>query len=181
MKKTLLIVGGVLVALVAAFFIMNSGPPKSPPGTATYSDANLDVKVNYHRPFKKGRVIFGEKDAGALVPNGKYWRLGANASTEITFAKNVTFAGKPVNAGTYRMYAVPGATSWTVVLNSEPSRFGIREPSKDKDVLSVDVPVEKSPDVVEQFTINIAAAPPGAQLEFRWDTTLVKVPLAAAN
>lgn len=181
MKKILLVVGVLLIALVGAYFIMNSGPPKSPAGSASYSDANLDVKVTYHRPFKKGRVIFGEKDAGALVPNGKYWRLGANASTDITFGKNVTFAGKPVSAGTYRMYAVPGATSWTVVLNSAPSRFGAMEPSKDKDVLSVDVPVEKSPEVVEQFTINIAASPPGAQLEFRWDTTLVKIPLAAAN
>lgn len=181
MKKIGLILGGILVALVAAFFFVNSGPPKSPPGSASYSDANLDVKVSYHRPFKKGRVIFGEKDAGALVPNGKYWRLGANASTDITFAKNVVFGGKPITAGTYRMYAIPGATSWQVILNSATSRFGAMEPSKDKDVLTVEAPVEKSPDMVEQFTINIAAAPPGAQLEFRWDTTLVKVSLAAGN
>src|SRR5689334_13928639 len=108
MKKKILLGIGTLVLLFAAFvgYQVLIGSKKSPKATAEFSQGGLDVKVAYCRPFKKNRVIFGEKSAGALVPNGEYWRLGANAATEITFAKNVLFGGKPVNAGSYRMYAV---------------------------------------------------------------------------
>jgi hypothetical protein len=127
-----------------------------------------------------GRLIFGEMSAGALVPYGTYWRLGANASTQITFAKNVLFAGKPVSAGNYRMYAVPSASAWKVVLNSEPSRFGISEPDHDKDVLTVEVPVETAPTPTEQFTISFSGEPAAAKLELAWDTTLVRIPVQAS-
>jgi len=179
MKKILLAVGAVIVVLAAVFVFLSSRPPKSPPGTATFSQGNIDAKVTYHRPYKKGRLIFGEKSAGALVPFGEYWRLGANASTAITFGKNVTFAGKPVNAGTYRMYAVPSATTWKVTLNSEPSRFGIRQPDHDKDVATAEVPVETTPDKLEQLTIGFVPDGANAKLEISWDGTVVHVPLAA--
>src|SRR5262245_4037499 len=125
MKKILIGIGA-LVVLFAAFIgyrIATTGKA-SPAATAQLSQGGLDIQVSYCRPSKKGRLIFGEKEAGALVPFGKYWRLGANAATEISFSKDVTFAGKPVRAGRYRMYAVPGATSWKVVLNSEVGKWG---------------------------------------------------------
>src|SRR5205085_4120722 len=103
MKKILIGIGVVLV-LFAAFvgFRLATTGKASPPATAQFSQGGLDVQVSYCRPSKKGRLIFGEKAAGALVPFGKYWRLGANAATEIAFSKNVTFAGRPVPAGRYR-------------------------------------------------------------------------------
>src|SRR6267378_8507625 len=102
-------------------------------------------------------VIFGEEKDKALQPYGKYWRLGANAATEITFSKNVNFAGKPVNAGSYRMYAVPGPSSFQVSLNSELGiYFAIREPNYSLDVLKVDAPVTAAPNETEQLTINFA-------------------------
>lgn len=179
MKKKLLIGIGALLLLMASYvaYAVLIGSKKSPPDTATFSQGGLDVKVAYCRPFKRGRLIFGEKEAGALVPNGKYWRLGANAATEITFSKNVLFAGKPVNAGSYRMYAVPSATSWKVVLNSETGKFGAFEPDYTKDVLSVDVPVEAAPAPTEQFTIGFSGESAGAKMDLTWDTTRVRVPL----
>ena len=76
-------------------------------------------------------------------------------------------------AGTYRMYAVPTATTWKVVLNSDTG-WGAREPDHAKDVLSVEVPSEKTQSPIEQFTISFT---PG-QMDFSWDTTLVHVPLS---
>lgn len=176
LKKILIGLGvvAVLFAALVSYELLVSGK-RSPKDTATLSQGDLEVKVVYCRPSKKGRLIFGEKEAGALVPYGKYWRLGANAATAITFNRNVLFAGKPVSAGTYRMYAVPGAATWQVVLNSAPSNFGAREPEHDKDVLSVEVPVATAAAPVEQFTIGFA----GTTLEFTWDTTVVRVPLVA--
>lgn len=185
MKKMILFGVGALLLLVAAFigYTVLVGNKRSPRDTAEFNQDGLAVKVVYCRPYKKGRLIFGEKAAGALVPYDTYWRLGANAATSITFGQSVRFAGQPVSAGTYRMYAIPGASTWKVVLNSELDRWGAREPSHDKDVVTVEVPVTVAPSSTEQFTIQIASqssgAPGGASLDLGWDTTLVRVPLAA--
>jgi hypothetical protein len=182
MKKKILIVLGVIVLLVAGVvaWTVFVGNKRSPQATVTHDQGGLDIKVVYCRPYKKERLIFGEKSAAALVPYGKYWRLGANAATEITFSKNVMFAGKPVSAGSYRMYAVPGASAWKVVLNSELGKWGAAEANHDKDVLTVEVPTQTGPSL-EQFTISFADGRGGTEMVLAWDTTLVGVPLAAAT
>lgn len=181
-KKVLAGIGGVLllVALVIVYRVRTT-PPASPPDTVTYSQGGLDIKISYSRPFKKGRAIFGEKSAGALVPFGQYWRLGANAATEITLSKAVQFAGKPLAAGSYRMYAIPGATMWKVVLNSQLGKFGFFEPSRDKDVLTVEVAPETVATSLEQFTIAVSGEPSAAKLDLAWDTTVVHIPIVASN
>jgi hypothetical protein len=180
MKKKIVIgVSIVLVALVA--FVLYGAlvvSKRSPIKTTEFSDRGLDIKVVYCQPYKKGRLIFGEVKDKALQPYGKYWRLGANAATEITFGKDVNFAGKPVKAGTYRMYAVPGANSFQVSLNSQLGvYFAVREPDYKLDVLKVDVPVSTSPAETEQFTINFTSDSSGVKMDFVWDKTLISVPI----
>jgi hypothetical protein len=176
MKKIVLGVVGVLVLLVGGFLLWATliGNKRSP--QETVSSKALGATVTYCRPFKKDRVIFGEEKDGALVPNGQYWRLGANAATTISFEKDVTFGDKAVKAGTYSMYAIPGASAWKVVLNSESDRWGAREADHAKDVVSTEVPVEKAGHVAEQFTISFED-----KLVFAWDTTKVQVPIVAAQ
>ena len=131
-----------VVYVVYGLFIAT---PKSPPDTAEYSGQGLEITVNYSRPSKKGRLIFGEEAEDALQPYGKYWRLGANEATEISLSKDVLFAGKPLSAGTYRMSAVPGPESFKINLNSELDVFfAAAEPDSEFDVLSVDAPVTTS-------------------------------------
>src|SRR6186713_3100101 len=119
MRKKIFIVIGILLLGSGAYFGYGilTRRPLSPSETKSISHQGLDVKVVYCRPYKKGRLIFGEDKDDALVPYGKYWRLGANEATEITFSKDVLFAGKPISAGSYWMYAVPNATTWQVSLN----------------------------------------------------------------
>jgi hypothetical protein len=177
LKKILIGVGVVLLAIIG-FFVYSNLFPKSPPTTTAFSDGGLDIKVSYSRPYKKGRLIFGEEKDEALQPYGKYWRLGANAATEITFNKNINFAGKPINAGSYRMYAVPGANSFQVCLNSETGVFiAASEPDYSKDVLKVEVPVMQAQAETEQFTINFAADSTGVNMDFVWDKIIVRVPI----
>ena len=169
--------------------------------TLDFSYEDLDIKVVYCRPSKKGRLIFGEsKDrvwlpdgklwtigfraltglpptTGALVPYGEYWRMGANDATEISFSQNINFAGKPVSAGRYRMYAVPNASTWQVSLNSELGKFGYLEPDYALDVVKVDVPVETVPSAAEQFTITFNNDASGVKMNFIWDKTLVRIPI----
>ena len=177
MMKKIFIGLGVLLLAFVLFVAYNIMFPKSPPTSVEISDRGLDIKVTYGQPSKKGRLIFGEEKDGALQPYGKYWRLGANAATEITLSKNVTFAGQPLNAGTYRMYAVPGATSFQIGLNSEIGTFlAVREPDYALDVLKVEIPVQAAPET-EKFTVSFSADSAGVNMDFVWDKTLLRVPI----
>jgi hypothetical protein len=123
-------------------------------------------------------LIFGDSLAGALVPNGKYWRLGANDATEITFSKDVKIADKELKAGSYRLYAIPAESTWKIAFNSELGKWGYDEPNHDLDVLSVEVPTSKSAASSEQFVINFSQNPAGLTMNLDWDQTHVQVPIA---
>lgn len=178
MNKKLYIVLAVLLVCVAAFFLYNRFAVKSPKETVSFDDQDLSIDVVYSRPYKRGRLIFGEAGENALLPYGKYWRLGANAATEITFDKDVTFAGKSVPAGTYRMYAVPGRESFQISLNSETGVSAAHEePDYTKDVAKVDVPVQAA-DETEQFTITFSKDANAANMDMTWDKTRIRIPIA---
>ena len=82
-KKIFIGIGVVIIVFVLwSVYGLFFAPKKSPPATASFSDKGLDIKVSYSQPSKRGRLIFGEEKGGALLPYGKYWRLGANAATE---------------------------------------------------------------------------------------------------
>jgi hypothetical protein len=181
MKKKILIGIGVvfLLFVIWAVYGLFIAAPVSPPTTASYNEGGLEIAVAYSQPSKKGRLIFGEEEDGALQPYGKYWRLGANAATEITFNKDVTFGGEPVKAGTYRMYAVPGANAFKVSLNSEIDIFfGATDPDYDLDIVTVDAPVQQTASEVETFTIGFGSTDTGATINFSWDQTMFSVPIA---
>jgi hypothetical protein len=180
MLKKILIGVGLLLVVFVGFIVYSNLFPKSPPTTKSFSENGLDINVAFGQPSKRGRLIFGEEKDGALQPYGKYWRLGANAATEITFNKDISFAGKPVKAGSYRMYAVPGAESFQISLNSEVGVFfGVQEPDYSKDVLKVDVPVIQSSTETEQFTINFTSDSTAVNMDFVWDRIIVRVPITA--
>lgn len=184
MKKKLLIVLGVLGLIIFAIVLYGAlvVSKLSPIKTESYADKGLDVKVVYCQPYKKGRLIFGDEKDGALQPYGKYWRLGANAATEITFSKDINFAGQPIQAGTYRMYAVPGADTFQVALNSEVGvYFAVREPNYELDVLKVSVPTKMAASEFEQFTIGFDSDSTGINMNMMWDKTLFTVPIAVKD
>jgi hypothetical protein len=181
MKKKIFIGIGVVVTAFVLWSVYGLffAPKKSPTTTASFSDKGLDIKVSYSQPSKRGRLIFGEEKDGALQPYGKYWRLGANAATEITFSKDITFAGQPVNAGSYRMYAVPGAEAFDVALNSELGvNFGAAsEPDHTLDVLTVKIPVESLAPEAETFTISFESDSVNFNMNMVWDKTRLRVPI----
>lgn len=151
--------------------------PKSPKDTVTLTSEDLTIEVVYSRPYKKERLIFGSAEDNALVPFGKYWRLGANAASTFSTNKDISFAGRPLKAGKYRLYAIPEADHWVVALNTEYGAFGYSEPDYSKDVMRVNVVAAQLLSPVEQFTIELNENDGNATLSMRWDTTAVTVPL----
>ena len=97
--------------------------PVSPLEKVTFKNNELTFDVEYSRPFKKDRLIFGNKSEGALVPFGEYWRTGANAATNFSINSEITISGIQLMSGKYRLYTVPGEEQWEVFVNSEADTF----------------------------------------------------------
>jgi hypothetical protein len=177
-KKVWISILAIILLLALAFlYLQYRNRTLSPPASETLTSGGMTVTVTYSRPSVRGRLIFGPDPDQALLPYGKYWRLGANESTEITFNRDVLFNGTAVKAGTYRMYAIPGADSFEIVLNSELGKWGAFEPDYDLDVIRTKVPVERISTPVEQYTISLAPAGEGISVIFEWSDTRFTVPL----
>ncbi|GAB3992790.1 DUF2911 domain-containing protein [Spirosoma daeguense] len=171
--KRLFIVLGIIAAvvLVGLFSLRSWTKSSSPEAIAEFDQSGLKISVNYCRPYKKERAIFG-----TLVPYGKVWRTGANEATVITFNQNVTVAGQPLKAGTYSLWTIPSNSTWVTIFNSETGQWGTNY-DQSKDVLRVQVESHKHSPVAEQFTINLAPATNGADMSLVWDETEVIVPI----
>jgi hypothetical protein len=144
-------------------------PAASPVSTLKQSVALSEVTIEYSRPSVKGRVIFGD-----LVPLGKVWRTGANASTKITFGEDVKLEGNPVPAGTYALYTIPDKDEWTIILNKNLTLWGSDGYKQEEDYLRFKVKPTALNSKVESFTFNITdLASTSANIEILWENTRV--------
>ncbi|MDB4709103.1 DUF2911 domain-containing protein [Flavobacteriaceae bacterium] len=175
MKKIILLVA--VFALTIGFsnqaIAQNfKGLDKSPMDIASfpsnYRVSEKVIKIIYSRPQLKGRSL--EK----LAPLGKKWRTGANEATEVTFYKDVVFGGTAVKAGTYTMYAIPGKTTWTVVLSSQLNVWGVYFHKDENDVAKVTIPVKQTEENWDVFSIAIDE---DMTINLGWGTTLISIPV----
>ncbi len=147
-------------------------PQPSPYARVELNVGITKVALEYHRPAVKGRKLFGE-----LVPWGEVWRLGANDATVLELANDATVAGKPLPAGKYALFAVPGKEKWTLIVNREWQQWGhyFRKPSED--VLSFDVKPEAGPFTEWMtFSLNPTSAS-SARVDWAWDSLRFSFPV----
>jgi len=133
MTKTRRIAAALTLALAALPLAAQDRMPQvSPVASVTQRIGVSDVTISYSRPGVKGRKVWGE-----LVPHGKMWRTGANAATTITFGEDVLVEGKPVAAGTYALFTIPGEKEWTLVLSKNPKQWGNYNHKESEEALRV--------------------------------------------
>jgi hypothetical protein len=132
----------------------------------------LVARVIFSRPQKNGRVIFGE-----LLEYGSVWRLGANEATEIEFFKDVKINEKKIKKGRYSMYCIPYSEKWTIIINKETDTWGSFRYDQQKDIVRMDVPVQKQTQITEEFVMAFEKSPTGAALLIAWDDVMVSLPI----
>ena len=133
----------------------------------------LVARVIYSRPQKGSRSIFGD-----LVEYGQVWRLGANEATEIEFFREVKIGGKKIPKGRYTVYALVNPEAWTMILNKETDIWGAFKYDEKKDVVRVKVPVQKTTEKADAFTILLDKAGDGINMVACWDDEKVALPIA---
>ncbi len=186
MKKKI-ILAVVVVVLIVGFtaYQLASSRNLSPEAVAEYKNGGMEVHLHYCQPSKRGRLIFGSEEDGALVPYGKKWRTGANAATEIHLGQDVLLQGEKLSEGSYSVYTIPGPDEWTVVFNANldywgASLTGSEVFEEEKDVLRIPVSSNTGTEELEQFTIDFQDGLDGLALRFRWDKTHVKLSIQPA-
>ncbi len=182
MKKFLIISGIALVLIVilaflTMFFIGKHTKSFSPEEGVSFAQDDVAIKVQYNRPYKKGREIFG-----GLVPYGKVWRTGANEATVFETNKDIQIEGKSLRAGKYTLWTIPEEDTWTIIFNTETGQWGVNfdgeaNRNPDKDALQVVVRSVKQKRQFEQFTISFEKTGEEAEMVLIWDKTLVAVPI----
>ncbi|MDG1331725.1 MAG: DUF2911 domain-containing protein [Crocinitomicaceae bacterium] len=142
-------------------------PQPSPAAKAWQTVGLTEVTVEYSRPAKRDRVIFGE-----LVPYDKMWRTGANKNTMITVDNSLIFGKDTLEAGTYAIFTTPkNGKSWDVYFYTDTENWGTPEDWKEENVaLQTTAVVSKMSSVTESFTVGIDNVQmDGAELTFSWD------------
>jgi hypothetical protein len=132
-----------------------------------------DVEVDYSRPNKNSREIFG-----GLVPYGRLWRTGANAPTKIKFSKPVTLGGKEIPAGEYALFTIPTADEWTIIVSKDAKVQSAADYKQENDAARITAKPVLIPNTVETFAIGLGDVKgASATLNLLWDKTRVSVKL----
>ena len=132
----------------------------------------LVARVIYSRPQKNGRTIFGD-----LLEYGKIWRLGANEATEIEFYQNVKINNTKIKKGRYTLYCIPYQDKWTMIVNKETDTWGSFKYDIKKDVVRMDVPVQKQTEITEAFAMTFEKSANGISLIMAWDDVKISLPI----
>ena len=150
--------------------------PKASPLTHMRQEIGLtSVTVEYSRPGARGRKIFGE-----LVPYGRIWRVGANASTKITFDSDVSILGNSLPKGTYALYAFPQVDIWEIVFHTNTTHWGDgrKNYNPEEDALRVSLPPQESNAFQENFLISFDNLTHNSLvMVWRWETTEIRIPI----
>ena len=167
MKRTL-----TLIVMLGLFVFTQNAfaqkPAASPLATVKQMIGTTEMELVYSRPSLDGR------DVNELVNslNNGVWRTGANTNTIIGFDKDVMIKGKPIKAGRYSLWTVPG-DKWGTAYDSSG------------DVLSFFTPVTKTSNKVETFVINLTDFDKNSKdkgnIELAWGNLSVKFPVKVNN
>ena len=141
--------------------------PVASPKTKIFQKVGLvDINLEYSRPSKNDRKIFGE-----LVPYEKIWRTGANNPTLISFSDNIKLNNKLIEKGDYHIYSVPSESNLDLIIYEKTDAWGSLSEFDESLIKArvvsnfIDLPI-----TVETFTItfnNISNN--GASLIINWD------------
>ena len=170
MKKLIILFA---LALIGSLNAQIKSPQPSPNASISQAVGVSNISIEYSRPGVKGREIFG-----GLVAYDKIWRTGANKATKITFGENTLFGSEKVKKGTYSLFTIPGKEEWTILLNNDTELWGVGKYDEEKQACQIKVPVTKTTDFTESFTIDFGSFNSfSAEIILSWANTKVTIPV----
>lgn len=142
----------------------------SPPDTVRATIGTANVQIDYSRPLRRGRPIFGN-----VVPYDQVWRTGANAATQLTTSADLIFGSTILPAGKYTLWTLPTTTGAKLIINRQTGQWGT-DYDGSKDFARIDLAQSTLATPVEQFTIGITPQAGGGTLRMQWDNREYSIP-----
>lgn len=166
-KKSFLLLLSLII--VTSSFAQLKSPNASPRSNISQIIGLVSANLDYSRPSKKSREIFG-----GLVPYNKIWRTGANNPTTISFSDYVKINNQLISAGEYHLYSVPTESTLDLVIYEKTDAWGsLPTFDKSKVVARVSSDFIDLPNTVETFTISFEnISNNGSTLNIMWDNKL---------
>jgi hypothetical protein len=145
----------------------------SPRDTVRATIGSAHLLVDYGRPHKRGRDIFG-----AVVPWNQVWRTGANAATGFTTDADLKVGSTTIPKGSYTIWTLPAPSGAKLIVNSQTGQWGTQYDSS-KDFARLDLATDQLAQPVEVFTIGIdSQGDRGGVLKLQWDRTQYSLPFS---
>lgn len=129
----------------------------------THNGARARVIISYGAPSAHGRKVYGE-----LVPNGHWWRAGANEATSLMTDHTLKIGDLTVPAGSYTLYALPDESGWQLIVNKQTGQWGTQY---DQGMDLGRVPMTSTPLSPPQETLSYNfdhVTDDGATLHLKW-------------
>ena len=144
-------------------------PVASPRAKLSQNIGLVNITVDYSRPSKKGRTIFG-----SLVPYNKIWRTGANQATTFSVSDDIKINNQLVPKGEYHIYSVPREKRLDLIVYKKTDKWGsLKEFDESLIVARVVSDFIELPFSVETFEISFDnISNNGSTLNLIWDNML---------
>jgi hypothetical protein len=147
----------------------------SPRDTARGIVGDAIVTIDYSRPSKRNRVVWGN-----VVPWDVVWRTGANRATHFSTDRDLTIGGSAVPAGTYTLFTLPAENQALLIVSRQTGQWGTvyRE---ENDLTRIPLTVDPLDEPVEQFTITVVEQDARSALRLEWDDLRMWVEMREAD
>ena len=162
----------ILLSIFLTFPVLTAqlkSPAASPRANLSQNIGLVNISVDYSRPSKKGRTIFGN-----LVPYNKIWRTGANQATTFSVSDDIKINNQLVPKGEYHIYSVPREKRLDLIIYNKTDNWGsLKEFDESLIVARVVSEFIELPFSVETFEISFDnISNNGSTINIIWDNKL---------
>ncbi len=182
--KRVLMGTGLLFAATTIFAQMSphSGPPKSPPATASATIGGKSITITYSSPRVRGREgkIFTKDGLISHDPHYPVWRAGANAATTLKTSGDLMIGDLNVPAGAYTLFVdISDPAHWVLIVSKATGEWGLSyDPAKDLGKTPMEM--SKPPSMVEDLTYTLTNDGGGkGTLTLEWENVKASVKIKA--
>ncbi|MEK7226269.1 MAG: DUF2911 domain-containing protein [Bacteroidota bacterium] len=136
-----------------------------------YAIVNGDsIKINYHSPGVRKRIIWG-----GLVPYDEVWVTGAHDATTLEIPRPFVVNGKEIPAGKYAFFTIPGKKEWTVIINKNWEQHLASEYDEKDDIVRLKAkPKKKEHTERLQYFIEVRPNNTGT-IAVAWEKVIVEI------
>ena len=135
---------------------------------------NANVKITYHSPAVRGRVVWG-----GLVPYDQVWVAGAHMATSFETDEELIIEGTRIPAGRYAFFTIPGKNDWIIIINKNFQQHLADDYSEKDDLFRIKIKPEIRPENQERLLYQIVSKPGNTgEIVFNWEKLKIVIPVS---